>query len=101
MGEIWGRNGRETAVAEWRWTQLPPGSEPAGRYPVAEGDPDSVENTGVPLPRFALLLLVPTAVDHFQLAGFPQRRAIYTLRDAEDAPSLLGPDAWQRTRVSP
>ena len=21
MGEIWGRNGRETAVAEWRWTQ--------------------------------------------------------------------------------
>ena len=22
MGEIWGRNGRETAVAEWRWTQL-------------------------------------------------------------------------------
>ena len=23
MGEIWGRNGRETAVAEWRWTQHP------------------------------------------------------------------------------
>jgi len=23
MGEIWGRNGRETAVAEWRWTQDP------------------------------------------------------------------------------
>ena len=22
MGEIWGRNGRETAVAEWRWGQL-------------------------------------------------------------------------------
>ena len=22
MGEIWGRNGRETAVAEWRWAQL-------------------------------------------------------------------------------
>merc|ERR1711903_268623 len=22
MGEIWGRHGRETAVAEWRWTQL-------------------------------------------------------------------------------
>ena len=21
MGEIWGRNGRETAVAEWRWGQ--------------------------------------------------------------------------------
>ena len=21
MGEIWGRNGRETAVAEWRWAQ--------------------------------------------------------------------------------
>ena len=21
MGEIWGRNGRETAVAEWRWEQ--------------------------------------------------------------------------------
>ena len=80
---------------------LPPESEPAGRYPVAEGDPDSVENTGVPLPRFALLLLVPTAVDHFQLAGFPQRRAIYTLRDPETAPSLLGPDAWQRTWVSP
>ena len=80
---------------------LPPESEPAGRYPVTEGDPDSVENTGVPLPRFALLLLVPTAVDHFQLAGFPQRRAIYTLRDPETAPSLLGPDAWQRTWVSP
>ena len=24
MGEIWGRNGRETAVAEWRWTQAAP-----------------------------------------------------------------------------
>ena len=24
MGEIWGRNGRETAVAEWRWTQRQP-----------------------------------------------------------------------------
>ena len=23
MGEIWGRNGRETAVAEWRWAQEP------------------------------------------------------------------------------
>ena len=23
MGEIWGRNGRETAVAEWRWGQTP------------------------------------------------------------------------------
>ena len=23
MGEIWGRNGRETAVAEWRWGQHP------------------------------------------------------------------------------
>ena len=22
MGEIWGRNGRETAVAEWRWAQV-------------------------------------------------------------------------------
>ena len=22
MGEIWGRNGRETAVAEWRWAQM-------------------------------------------------------------------------------
>ena len=22
MGEIWGRNGRETTVAEWRWAQL-------------------------------------------------------------------------------
>ena len=22
MGEIWGGNGRETAVAEWRWAQL-------------------------------------------------------------------------------
>ena len=21
MGEIWGRNGRETVVAEWRWAQ--------------------------------------------------------------------------------
>ena len=21
MGEVWGRNGRETAVAEWRWGQ--------------------------------------------------------------------------------
>ena len=25
MGEIWGRNGRETAVAEWRWGQAGPG----------------------------------------------------------------------------
>ena len=40
---------------------LPAESNPAGRYPMAS-DPDSVENTGVPLPHFALLLVKPTAV---------------------------------------
>ena len=30
MGEIWGRNGRETAVAEWRWAQSVVGGDVRG-----------------------------------------------------------------------
>lgn len=81
---------------------LPAENEPAGRYPMPS-DPDSVTSTGKPLPTFALLLLLPTAVDHFQLSGFPQRRVIYTLRPQEStqAISLAELDAWDRQRVSP
>ena len=35
MGEIWGRNGRETAVAEWRWGQVLRNA--AGKYCYREG----------------------------------------------------------------
>ena len=33
MGEIWGRSGRETAVAEWRWTQAFPATPTTAPYP--------------------------------------------------------------------
>jgi PPOX class probable FMN-dependent enzyme len=82
---------------------LPAENEPAGRYPMAT-DPDSVTSTGTPLPTFALLLLLPTAVDHFQLSGFPQKRVVFTLRPqrtTEGTQSLAELDAWDRQRVSP
>lgn len=79
---------------------LPAENQPAGRYPM-QPDPDSVTSTGIPLPSFALLLLLPTAVDHFQLSGFPQKRMIFTLRPQEPGASLAELDAWDRQRVSP
>ena len=88
----------ETDDADYNPT-LPAENEPAGRYPMAS-DPDSLASTGVPLPTFALLLLLPTAVDHFQLSGFPQKRVIFTL-NAQAGAALAGPAAWDRQRVSP
>lgn len=82
---------------------LPAENEPAGRYPMPT-NPDSVTSTGTPLSTFALLLLLPTAVDHFQLSGFPQKRVIFTLksqRSTEGVCSLTELDAWDRQRVSP
>ena len=81
---------------------LPAENEPAGRYPMPS-DPDSVASTGTPLRTFALLLLLPAAVDHFQLSGFPQQRVIFTPKPpgpTQGAP-LTELDAWDRQRVSP
>ena len=71
----------------------------SGRYPVATGDPDAPEATGLPVSTFALLLLVPSAVDHLQLSGFPQQRALYT--PVVGRTDLASSEAWTRVAVSP
>jgi hypothetical protein len=89
---------------------MPAPSQPAGRYPVSKYgpddtggmDPDSVEATGVPLGTFALLLLEPSEVDHLVLAGFPQRRTIYSRDTTTQAPPPPPPRrGWLARPVHP
>lgn len=66
---------------------------------MATGDPDAPAATGQPVSTFALLLLKPSAVDHLQLSGFPQKRAIYKVIDGQL--DLASSEAWTRVSVSP
>ena len=55
MGEIWGRNGRETAVAEWRWGQERQGllaKIPVGKFCLPEEVAHTTEFLVSPLAGF-------------------------------------------------